>query len=120
MCGSRFDPNTYKWSKSSEDCCKELHWPFLSARRVYFCLAIMYDMLHQHISLSLIIILRCQLLLQDFIHYLSFVNTYQLILIGILFKSFVNSIFFFGTVLLVAFYLFLSVPLLSDNCTLYY
>ena len=30
ICGSRFCPTTYKWSKSSEECCTELSLPSLS------------------------------------------------------------------------------------------
>ena len=51
ICGSRFCPPTFKWSKSSEECCEELHWPSLSTRRKYLTLTTIYDMLHHHISL---------------------------------------------------------------------
>ena len=46
------DYRTYKWSKSSEECCTELSWPSLSTRRKYLSLTIIYDILHHHISLK--------------------------------------------------------------------
>ena len=52
ICGSRFCPRTYKWSKSSEECCTELSWPSLSTRRKHLSLTIIYDILHHHISLK--------------------------------------------------------------------
>jgi len=52
VCGSRFNPISFKWSKSSEVCREELHWPSLSTRREYLCLTVVYDMLHKHVSLS--------------------------------------------------------------------
>ena len=52
VCGSRFNPQTSKWSKSSVDCCRECHWPSLSTRRKYLCLTTLYDIFHQLISLS--------------------------------------------------------------------
>ena len=30
VCGSRYNCNSHTWSKSSSDCCCELHWPSLS------------------------------------------------------------------------------------------
>ena len=52
VCGSRFNPHTSTWSKSSRDCCHELHWPSLFTRQKYLSLTTMYDMLHCHISLD--------------------------------------------------------------------
>ena len=52
VCGSRFNPQTLKWSKSSVDCCRECHWPSLSTRRKYLCLTTLYVIFHQLISLS--------------------------------------------------------------------
>ena len=50
ICESRFNPHTNSWSKSSGDCCHELHWPSLSNRQNYLSVTTMYDMLHHHIS----------------------------------------------------------------------
>ena len=52
ICGSRFCHHTYRWSKSSEECCKELSWPSLSTRRKYLSLTMIYDILHNHVSLQ--------------------------------------------------------------------
>ena len=52
VCGSRFNPHTSTWSKSSSDCCHELHWPSLSTRRKYLSIMTIYDKLHHHISLE--------------------------------------------------------------------
>jgi len=51
ICGSRFYPHTYRWSRSSEECCTELFWPLLSTRRKYLSLTMIYDILHNHVSL---------------------------------------------------------------------
>ena len=45
ICGSRFNPHTNTWSKSSSDCCHELRWPSLSNRRKYLYVTTIYDML---------------------------------------------------------------------------
>ena len=39
VCGSRFNPISFKQSKSSEDCCQELCWPLLSCQ---WCVVNMY------------------------------------------------------------------------------
>ena len=52
VCGSRFNPHTSTWLKSSSECCRELHWPSLSTRRKYLSITTIYDMLHHHISLQ--------------------------------------------------------------------
>jgi len=52
ICGSRFFPRTYRWSKSSEECCTELFWPSLSTRWKYLSLIMIYDILHNHVSLQ--------------------------------------------------------------------
>ena len=50
VCGSRFNPHTSTWSKSSSDFWRELHWPSLSTRRKYLSITTIYDMLHHYIS----------------------------------------------------------------------
>ena len=48
ICGSRLCRHTFKWSKSSEECCSELFWPSLYTRQNYLLVIAIYDMLHQH------------------------------------------------------------------------
>ena len=45
-CGSRWSPLQNQWSKSSNVCLQELHWPTLSSRRNYLNVSMMYDILH--------------------------------------------------------------------------
>ena len=53
-CGSRWSPVQKQWSKSSDVCLQELHWPTLSSRRNYLSVTMMYDILHgQYDSLKL-------------------------------------------------------------------
>ena len=51
VCGSRYNCHSHTWSKSSSECCHELHWPSLSTRRKYFTIVTIYDIYHCHISL---------------------------------------------------------------------
>jgi len=48
ICESRFCPRTYRWSKSTEEFCKELFWPSVSTRQNYLSLTMIYDILHNH------------------------------------------------------------------------
>ena len=53
-CGSRWSPLQNQWSKSSNVCLQELHWPTLSSRRNYLNVSMMYDILHgQYNSLKI-------------------------------------------------------------------
>ena len=45
-CGSRWSPVQRQWSKSSDVCLQELHWPTLSSRRNYLSVSMMYDILN--------------------------------------------------------------------------
>ena len=45
-CGSRWSPVQKEWSKSSDTCLQELHWPTLSSRRNYLSVTMMHDILH--------------------------------------------------------------------------
>ena len=45
-CGSRWSPMQRQWSKSSDVCLQELHWPTLSSRRNYLSVSMMYDILN--------------------------------------------------------------------------
>ena len=51
VCGSRYNCHSHTWSKSSSECCCELHWPSLSTRREYLTIVTIYDILYCHISL---------------------------------------------------------------------
>ena len=45
-CGSRWSPVQRQWSKSSDVCLQELHWPTLSSRWNYLSVTMLYDILH--------------------------------------------------------------------------
>ena len=45
-CGSRWSPVQRQWSKSSDVCLQELHWPTLSSGRNYLSVSMMYDILN--------------------------------------------------------------------------
>ena len=49
---SKWNPNTFTWSKTTEACLQELHWPSLARRRDYLCIAFLFDLLHQRYTLS--------------------------------------------------------------------
>ena len=96
VCGSRYNCHSHTWSKSSSDCCSELHWPSLSTRRKYLTIVTIYDMLHCHISLS-------------FSNYFTFSNSHtrshslsllckQSTINSYRYSFFVNSIFFWNSV----------------------
>ena len=51
VCGSRWNPQTHQWSKSSTSCQQELKWPSLQTRRKYFAIAQAHDILHKRVSL---------------------------------------------------------------------
>ena len=43
---SSFNPSTFQWSKSSDECLKELGWPSLKKRHDYACIAMLYSIMH--------------------------------------------------------------------------
>jgi len=49
--GSRYNCHSHTWSKSSSECCCELHWLSLSTRCEYLTIVTIYDVSHCHISL---------------------------------------------------------------------
>ena len=51
VCGSRWNPDTRSWSKSSASCLQELKWPSLQSRRSYFSVSLVHDIIHQRISI---------------------------------------------------------------------
>ena len=48
--GSRWNPSSYCWTKSSDDCLVELKWPSIHQRHVYFSVCQVHDILHHHNS----------------------------------------------------------------------
>ena len=51
-CGSRWNPITLFWSKSSKVCLRELLWPTLQLCRQYFSILTLYDILHKRYPLN--------------------------------------------------------------------
>ena len=50
-CGSRWNPLTRRWNKSSDDCLDALCWPTLGSRQDYLSLSMLYDILNKRSSL---------------------------------------------------------------------
>ena len=46
--GSRWNPCSYSWSKSSDECITELKWPSIHQRHVYFSICQVHDIFHCH------------------------------------------------------------------------
>ena len=46
--GSRWNPCSYSWSKSSDECITELKWPSIHQSHVYFSICQVHDILHYH------------------------------------------------------------------------
>ena len=42
---SKWNPNTFTWSKTTEACLQELHWPSLVSMHSYLCIAFLFDLL---------------------------------------------------------------------------
>jgi len=55
-CGSRWDPTTTRWNKSSNYCADVLHWPTLTDCRNYLSVSTPYDTLNKRTSLIIIVI----------------------------------------------------------------
>ena len=51
VCGSRWNPHTHNWTKSSAPCLQNLNWPSLHTRRSYFAIAQVHDILHKKVSI---------------------------------------------------------------------
>ena len=51
VCGSRYNCHSHTWSKSSSECCHELHWSSLSTGQKYLTIVAIYDIYHCHIFL---------------------------------------------------------------------
>ena len=48
--GSRWNPSSYCWTKSSDDCLVELKWPSIHRHHVYLSVCQVHDILHHHNS----------------------------------------------------------------------
>ena len=44
---SYFDPLTFQWTKSSDECLRELEWPSLEQRHNYACVTMLYAILNK-------------------------------------------------------------------------
>ena len=51
VCGSRWNPVSRNWSKSSDSCLQELHLSPLHTRRAYFSLSLAHDILHKRVAI---------------------------------------------------------------------
>ena len=51
VCGSRWDTINHNWSRSSDSCLQELHWPTLHTRRSYFSTSLTHDILHNRVAI---------------------------------------------------------------------
>ena len=51
VCGSRWNPHTHNWTKSSASCLQNLNWPSLHTRRSYFAITQVHDILHKKVSI---------------------------------------------------------------------
>ena len=49
---SKWDAISHCWSKSSDDCIQELHWPTIQQRHNYYSICLVHDSLHHRNSLS--------------------------------------------------------------------
>ena len=49
-CGSRWDPSSRRWNKSSGECLDTLHWPTLTQRRNYLSVSTLGDIFHKRTS----------------------------------------------------------------------
>ena len=51
VCGSRWNPHSHNWSKSSTSCLQDLRWPALHIRQSYFTITQVHDILHDRVSI---------------------------------------------------------------------
>ena len=63
--GSRRNPSSYRWSKSSDDCLKELKWPYIQKCYIYFSIRQLHDILHQRNLISFLTIFSYPEILQN-------------------------------------------------------
>ena len=53
VCGSRWNPSVFSWSKSSDQCLNQLGWPLLKLRRDYLSVNLLYDIINNIITVKL-------------------------------------------------------------------
>ena len=53
VCGSRWDPSAYSWTKSSNQCLHQLRWPCLKLRRAYLSVNLLHDIINNKIAVKL-------------------------------------------------------------------
>ena len=53
VCGSRWNPHSHNWSKSSTSCLQDLRWPALHTRQSYFTITQVHDILHDRVSIPI-------------------------------------------------------------------
>ena len=51
VCGSRWNPHSHNWSKSSTSCLQDLRWPALHTRQSYFTITQVHNILHDRVSI---------------------------------------------------------------------
>ena len=51
-CGSRWDPSSRRWNKSSDECLDTLHWPTLTHCRNYLSVSTLGEIFHKRTSLT--------------------------------------------------------------------
>ena len=51
-CGSRWDPSSRRWNKSSGECLDTLHWPTLTQRCNYLSVSTLGDIFHRELLSS--------------------------------------------------------------------
>ena len=52
VCGSRWDPSVFSWTKSSDQCLEQLRWPSLKSRRDYLSVNLLYDIINNKIAVK--------------------------------------------------------------------
>ena len=52
VCGSRWDPSVFSWTKSSDQCLEQLRWPSLKSRRGYLSVNLLYDIINNKIAVK--------------------------------------------------------------------
>ena len=52
VCGSRWDPSVFLWTKSSDQCLEQLRWPSLKSRRDYLSVNLLYDIINNRIAVK--------------------------------------------------------------------
>ena len=52
VCGSRWDPSMFSWTKSSDQCLEQLRWPSLKSRHDYLSVNLLYDIINNKIAVK--------------------------------------------------------------------